>query len=848
MSNGTFRALFLFIHRKQNSRRFFFWSTSACILVRDSHYAFTLDRQGVVSDEQGKAMTALFRRNPSFVEKWTHRITRYMTFSLWSLLPTENRPAGGAGRFAFQLIAPFVLVFFYVGWRFIVFTIDEMKYILANKADYTRLYAEIDYFGQDNAQLTANIRARFIVWAVFSVYCIVIRSFVGTRLFLSHAIRDRQSFKKRWVSWPGVIVESKRRRVLWAFRGLAYNLGPFYVWKTGSTAPSSFLDWSVFYLYFSVYVSFFMEGAGALFFGLSEAEKGCKLQTPFALFTELWFWGAFNGYLQPLGSFVNVIFFVINREYKMKLRLREILSPILLHEDNNFRFRLPKAFRKEARVVTQQEKDERLNEWIETWRRKRLAAGRDDKSITIKTKNMGGKIAGFPFLGEPVFLGTCFPTKDEWLFMRDHYDRYIPLKPWEKPYGPEKFLQWYPSYREEIMSLLSEPYDFEVRREVWMFGYGSLISPDCPPAGLTETQKKLIIPYWLKKQAGYRRVWNYRHGSVGINAFGLEKVDGGGTNIAGCLYKMDYEKASDLFSFREEGYELLLVDEEFFEPMHPDYEVPKGIGYVWICGQPISKCGDPSSNTCTEISCKRHNPTSDSPILQSYLDTIIEGALRYATAGRGSVDGMNYAAAFLSSIGGWSFPWYNDRLLAGRPWGYLPNYEIIDGLLASCPASRDAFVKRCHAAMESASSTRTAMLTSEKKGLEPWANSFYEKAPNFTQSRISTTRPRYQSILRSQLQRGSSYADRMYQQSMAGSGAYSESAQSRRHLNHSLSRRNLNLSLTGGGATPLLDTIPSGDEMSEDNDPPRRRSSVTWLLNTDDDSWRSQVPHKPSAA
>jgi hypothetical protein len=70
----------------------------------------------------------------------------------------------------------------------------------------------------------------------------------------------------------------------------------------------------------------------------------------------------------------------------------------------------------------------------------------------------------------------------------------------------------------------------------------------------------------------------------------------------------------------------------------------------------------------------------------------------------------------------------------------------------------------------------------------------------------------------------------MYQQSMVGSGAYSESAQS---------RRNLNQSMIGGGdaaSTPLLDTIPSGDGTSEDNDSPRKKSSVTWLLNAEDDS------------
>jgi hypothetical protein len=137
-----------------------------------------------------------------------------------------------------------------------------------------------------------------------------------------------------------------------------------------------------------------------------------------------------------------------------------------------------------------------------------------------------------------------------------------------------------------------------------MFGYGSLISPDCSPHGLNDNQKKQIIPYWLKKQVGYRQVWNYRHGSVGINAFDFEKVSDSengveATDICGCLYPMDYEKASDLFSFREEGYELLLIDEGYFEPMHPDFGIPKG--YVWVCGQPTLRHKDNSNNSCFDM-------------------------------------------------------------------------------------------------------------------------------------------------------------------------------------------------------------------------------------------------------
>merc|ERR1711956_103249 len=93
---------------------------------------------------------------------------------------------------------------------------------------------------------------------------------------------------------------------------------------------------------------------------------------------------------------------------------------------------------------------------------------------------------------------------------------------------------------------------------------------------------------------------------------------------------------------------------------------------------------------CSIVACKRHNPTHDSPILQSYIDTVIEGALRYSTAGLGHGDGMNFAAAILSSTAGWNFPWYNDRIQSGRPWTRMPKYELIDGLLSTCPTSRDA--------------------------------------------------------------------------------------------------------------------------------------------------------------
>ena len=52
----------------------------------------------------------------------------------------------------------------------------------------------------------------------------------------------------------------------------------------------------------------------------------------------------------------------------------------------------------------------------------------------------------------------------------------------------------------------------------------------------------------------------------------------------------------------------------------------------------------------------------------------------------------------------------------------------------------------------------------------------------------------------------------------------------------------------GAGSTPLLGTLPSADGLSTDSESPRRRSTVTWLLKAEDDSWRSELPQSPKAA
>jgi len=695
---------------------FFLFLTKACILIRDSNFAFTLDRKGVITNCNGKPVTALFRRNPFPVEVWSHKITKTITSSLWDVLPDNYRPAGGAGRFAFQLVAPYVALFYYTGYYMVHFALKKCVQIISD-SDVLFRYAD----EQEKAT------AIFILWTSFTLYCVAIRGLVGTHRFLSAVVTDKESCKKRWVGWAPMLVESKRRHVLCAFRGWTLATVQYYCSLTNSEGASkneiSLFFGILYYLLVCVYVSYFMEGLSAFFFVTTDAEKGCGLRTPFKLMTDLFAWGAYNSFLQPIGTVVNAFFYLLNGEYLMNLHLLEVFSPLLLTERNTLRFECFCCSTSKNQLPKEIKLDERLQEWLATWRRKRADIGRDAENYTVQDLDPDQQCP--IFTGPIVFFGTMFPTYHEWLYMRDNHEKYVEMLPWDHGEGPEKFNKWYPTYREEVLKLLREPYDFEIRREVWMFGYGSLISPNSPPAGLTHSQQKQIIPYWLKKQAGYRRTWNYRHGPVSINAFGLEKVkEKDGMNICGCIYPMDYEKASDLFSIREEGYELLIIHEDFFEPMHIDFTLPKGIGYVWVCGQPTLKCGDSANKNCSLIECKRHEPTKDSPILQSYIDTIMVGALRFNTAGTGYMDGQRFAASILSSTTGWNAPWFNDRIISGRPWTFAPKYELIDGLLSTCPTSRNGFANRTCTSNQILSEKKP-MLEEERDANLYWANEFF---------------------------------------------------------------------------------------------------------------------------
>lgn len=62
------------------------------------------------------------------------------------------------------------------------------------------------------------------------------------------------------------------------------------------------------------------------------------------------------------------------------------------------------------------------------------------------------------------------------------------------------------------------------------------------------------------------------------------------------------------------------------------------------------------------------------PMLQSYIDVVIEGGLQY---------GAEFAREIIATTKDWSRYWLNDRELARRPWVFDAQSAAVDKLLAA---------------------------------------------------------------------------------------------------------------------------------------------------------------------
>ena len=194
------------------------------------------------------------------------------------------------------------------------------------------------------------------------------------------------------------------------------------------------------------------------------------------------------------------------------------------------------------------------------------------------------------------------------------------------------------------------PYNF-------IFGFGSIINDESRKSTVPEAGDP--IPVRISSDFGYKRVWNFQSSSAKLTALGLIKAEN--CTINGVIYPV---KTNDIpiLDSREEGYTRTEVPIEYVESCNWQ-ELPKHPIKIWIY-IPNGKTRVPG----TEL------VPSDKyyPILQTYLDIVILGCLKY---------GIEYTVEFLYTTGWWNKYWLNDRQVPRRPWIFQKRYREIDNVI-----------------------------------------------------------------------------------------------------------------------------------------------------------------------
>src|SRR3984957_7809861 len=155
-----------------------------------------------------------------------------------------------------------------------------------------------------------------------------------------------------------------------------------------------------------------------------------------------------------------------------------------------------------------------------------------------------------------------------------------------------------------------------------------------------------------------------RHTSTlpGFTALGLRKPGPGkkASTINGVLYPVE---GGDIAKYdaRERGYRRVEVPRDEIEPV--SWQQLPATGSIWVY-IPVKADGEPG--------VRLPAASAEFPLLQSYIDVVVEGAMDY---------GQPFAHELLETISDCSEYWLNDRELARRPWVYNPSSSQVDEVL-----------------------------------------------------------------------------------------------------------------------------------------------------------------------
>jgi len=198
----------------------------------------------------------------------------------------------------------------------------------------------------------------------------------------------------------------------------------------------------------------------------------------------------------------------------------------------------------------------------------------------------------------------------------------------------------------------------------FIIGYGSLLKR----ASLNRTlpQVKEIEVIYLKN---YKRSWSANENitpTLATTYLGIKKCDDSKMNAIIFEVEKDFLKLLDKREFLYDRVEVQVNDIEFITSK---FEITEK-DTIWIY-----------------LTTNPHKPSKKTPIIQSYIDTCIAGALEIEQEFKME----NFAKDFIEMTDDWSEHWVNDRIYPRAPHIHEPEAYVIDKLLNE--SLHDVFVK-----------------------------------------------------------------------------------------------------------------------------------------------------------
>ena len=257
----------------------------------------------------------------------------------------------------------------------------------------------------------------------------------------------------------------------------------------------------------------------------------------------------------------------------------------------------------------------------------------------------------------------------------------------------------------------------------YIFGFGSIMNTSTHAVWNTTTNasnnsSSLLLPgvtATISAEFGYKRQWNFRS-STGFTALGVNRVvDSAATTIKATL--TDCNTNTNTTAISNKGSEINGVIFQVSSDDIPDFDrrevgytkIRVPLEYITICSYTqVQNYFDNNCNTATTAnnnataatassSHRQHEQANFSlkptdriwlytplpgqthaadethPLLQSYVDTVLQGCLSWG--------GPPMAEQFILTTEGWSTYFLNDTPSSRRPWLFRKEYSVIDTLL-----------------------------------------------------------------------------------------------------------------------------------------------------------------------